>query len=259
MTIDTTIGITGFVTSLVFGALSLVFYFKAKSVRLPSFVFDHVLMQTRAHPDVTISFRGQKIENLSRSRILFYNKGKMEIRAQDKPKSGFPKVVFPEGTRILSAIVTAASSSDIAFRVEKQTDTALELGYEYLNRNDGGIVEVLFEGTVSTKSPIEFRAALIGAEPARSYAHVAKPKSDELVTWIILFSTLGLVCLSILSGFAQSVSKGNIEWKQLAIGTTGLVMVSLGVWVNLVDPYRKAVPAWARAHFDTRKRKLARS
>ncbi len=251
MSTDTIIGITGLVASLIFGMLSLVFYYKAKLVRLPSFVYDHVLMQTRSHPEITISFRGEKIDNLSRARILFINKGKMEIRAQDKPKSGFPKVIFPNGTRILSASVLETSNPDISFRAEKTSDTTLEISYDYLNKDDGGIVEVLFDGTASAKTPIEYKAPLIGAVPARSYRYVARPKISDLTFWISMFSTLGLLSLIILTDFGLSLSKGVFEWKTLAMGLGLFVLMSFGLWVNVLTPYRKAVPAWARLHFGT--------
>jgi hypothetical protein len=250
---DTLIGITGVVASLFFGILSLIFYFKAKSVRLPSFVYDHVLMQTKSHPEITISFRGEKIDNLSRSRILFLNKGKKEIRAQDKPQSGFPKVVFPNGTRILSVSISATSSPDIAFRAEKTTDTTLEIGYDYLNMDDGGIVEVLFDGTASTKSPIEYKAPLIGAEPVRSYRYVAKPNIFDLVFWVLIFSVFGLVSIVIIADFGLSLFKGVFEWKKLAMGGGFLTIVGFGLWHNVLTPYRRAVPAWAKRHFETPK------
>ena len=253
MSTDTLVGITGVVASLFFGILSLVFYFKAKSVRLPSFVYVHVLMQTRAHPEITISFRGEKIDNLSQSRILFLNRGKKEIRAQDKPQSGFPKVVFPNGTRILSVSVPATSSPDIAFRAEKTTDTTLEIGYDYLNKDDGGIVEVLFDGTASAKTPIEYKASLIGAEPVRSYRYVARLNFFDLVFWILIFSTFGLVSLVILAGFGMSLLKGVFEWKELAMGGGILVVAAFGLWHNVLTPYRRAVPTWARPHFETLK------
>lgn len=253
MSTDTLIGITGLVASFIFGILSLVFYFKAKSVRLPSFVYDHVLMQTRSHPEITISFRGEKIDNLSRSRILFINKGKKEIRVQDKPQSGFPKVIFPNGTRILSVSIPATSSPDIMFRAEKTTDTTLEIGYDYLNKDDGGIVEVLFDGTASTKTPIEYKAPLIGAAPTSSYRYVARPKIFDLIFWILMFSVLAFISLLILSDFGLSLFKGVFEWKKLTMGVSLLFIMGTGLWINVLTPYRRAVPAWAKPHFETPK------
>lgn len=253
MSTDTIIGISGFIASLFFGLLSLVFYYKAKSVRIPSFVYDHVLMQTRSHPEITISFRGEKIDNLSRSRILFLNKGKKEIRVQDKPQSGFPKIIFPNGTRILSVSVLATSSQDIAFSAQKTTDTTLEIGYDYLNKDDGGIVEVLFDGTASTKTPIEYKAPLIGAEPVRSYSYAAKPNIIDLVFWTLIFSVFGLVSLAIITDFGLSLFNGVFEWKKLAKGGVFLFLVGFGLWHNVLTPYLRAVPTWAKCHFETPK------
>jgi len=82
--------------------LGIVFYYKSKIEKRPIFVYQHALLQTRNYPGITIHYQGEKVENLRRLRVLFFNKGRKEIRSEDKPKSGFPNVAFPEGTQILA-------------------------------------------------------------------------------------------------------------------------------------------------------------
>lgn len=244
VTTDTLLGI---VTGAI---IALVFYFKSKSVRLPTFVYHHELIQTKSHPEIEISYHGEKIDNLSRSKILFLNKGRKEIRAQDKPQSGFPKVVFPDGTRILSVIVLASSSHDIAFRAEKQTDTTLELSYEYLNKDDGGIVEVFFDGKASSDAPIGYKAPLMGAEPVLIHEYVSMPSLISHVAMFLWSLAVSLFSLWVFYHFGVNLlEKGEIKWDMLMSGVITMTMGVSLLWSGVINPYRCAVPDWARSYF----------
>lgn len=244
MTTDTLLGI---ITGAI---IALVFYFKSKSVRLPTFVYHHELIQTRSHPEIEISYHGEKIDNLSQSKILFFNKGKKEIRAQDKPQSGFPKVVFPDGTRILSVIVLASSSHDIAFRAEKQTDTTLELSYDYLNKDDGGIVEVFFDGKASSEAPIEYKAPLVSAEPVLIHEYVSMPSIFFRVHSFLMFLAFSLFSLWVFYRFGEDLfKKDEIRLENLIAGMITMTMGGSLLWFGVIDPYRCAVPAWAHRYF----------
>ena len=252
MSTDTIMGII--LGSLISLILSLIFYFKSKSVRLPTFIYSYVQLQTKTHPEISISFRGERISNLSRSRILFINKGRKEIRAQDNPQSGFPKIVLPDGARILSVSVPAMSSSDIMFRTEKINDSILEISYDYLNHNDGGVVEILFDGAVSTKNPIDFKAPLIGAAPTRVHFYLARVRGLDRYLFIGIDLILGFFTVTVLIGFSQSLAEGIFEWKKLASGSGLALITCLTVWIHFISPYRKRVPAWAVSQFESSKR-----
>lgn len=252
MSIDTWIGVVGVILSVLFGALSFFFYLRSKSVRAPVFVYDNVAIQTKAHPEVSISFRGTRIDSLSRLRVVFTNKGKKEIRAQDNPPTGFPKIVFPAGARILSINVLAASSPDILFRAIDVSDNTLEIGYSYLNRDDGGVVEVLYDGEVTSEKPIEYKATLIGAEPVLAYRYVQRPGFGDLVVWTGTFSFFVLGSLPILKKFFVALFGGVFMWKGI-VGAAMLGFGLAGLWMLVLDPFRKTIPSWGRPHFEPRK------
>jgi len=104
--------------TLIFGVLTIVFYFRSKRFKRPIFVYDYSLLQTRVHQDIKIYFKDEQVENLSRSHILFLNNGNKEIRREDIPKDGYPFIEFHEGVRLLSHGIVATSNNTIGFRTK---------------------------------------------------------------------------------------------------------------------------------------------
>jgi hypothetical protein len=190
------IGLLGAVATLVFGIISIIFYYKSRRIKKPTFIFGSTLLQTTAHPKVTILFENEKIENLSKLNLLFWNAGKEEIRAVDIPSAGGPSVEFVNGARILSYTVKDKSSDDINFSIAQETSSLLRLDFEYLNPGDGAVIEVLYDYANDEKTPpIQLKAPIIGASPAV----VMKYQKRTPVLDVIWNGTMGI------AGFALGV------------------------------------------------------
>ncbi|MBU1236283.1 MAG: hypothetical protein KJ634_09770 [Gammaproteobacteria bacterium] len=250
--------VTGSLLALVVGVMpSLFFYIRSLKFKAPVFIYDGDLLQVRSHPAVRIFFHEDKIENLFRYRVLFFNKGKKEIRKQDIPSAGFPRVVFGDGVRVLSCSVLGKSNDNIGFCVKKNKEDSVELGFEYLNQEDGGVIEVLFERTDRAEAPVQFVAPIIGAKTARSYEYDARQSKEKIRRAWIRWGMHGLIVVSayyFLVFGPLGAPADSTDWLVLGI-------LHLPVWVlvvdlikgfsnNIVKPYRKSFPAWAGEYFE---------
>src|SRR5215213_2586078 len=164
--------------TLVFGLASIYFFFRSRKKKVLAVDYLLSVIQTKSHPEITISFHKRKIENLWRVYLLFWNAGQKEIRASDIPSQGGPVVEFIKGTRVLSQVIKKASSDEIGFMISDNTNQTLKLHFDFLNPGDGAVVEVLFEDLsdrpppplfeqTEETLPFNLKGSIVGAEKIR--------------------------------------------------------------------------------------------
>jgi hypothetical protein len=234
--------------------LGIIFYFKSKIEKCPVFVYQDTLLQSRSYPGITIHFQNEKVESLRRLRVLFFNKGRKEIRSEDRPISGFPVIDFPDGTRILASSLLGTSCQESDFRIEETNDKFLKIGFDYLNHGDGGVVEIMYDGGDIRDQRIIFNAALIGALPARSYRFVV---DEQKLSFITAFTTvmslfLGYQAIVMLDGASAKILSGTINLDVVSRILLGLLFASFpvfGIWFVMIKSYRDAVPRWSKKYF----------
>lgn len=254
------VGICGLIGTLLFGILSVIFYYRQKSVKLPFFVYDYTLLQTRSHPEIKIFFQNDPVENLCRSRVLFYNRGSKEIRSTDKPTSAWPKIQLTKGSKILSYSVLEFRDPNIGFKVNKTTDDSLDLVFDYLNQDDGGIIEILFENKEKNKLPLSFSAPLAGAKRYQSFMFSREyDRSERASLWNWLFSGLfSMILVLFFMPWGSFYKNFQFDWAtifftmffSLSFLLVG-VLLPIAAGYDLVTLYRRPVPKWARAYFES--------
>lgn len=228
-----------------FGILVTVYLAFLRKVKRPTFVTSDTLLQTAAHPEITIQFRGRKIANLNRLYLLFWNSGNEEIRATDIPRAGGPCIEFLEGAGILSYAVKSTSSEGINFTVAQESNRLMRLNFEYLNPGDGGVVEIYYEATETKKPvPMKLAAFIIGATPVRTIEYRSPLRGAR----VIVMSCMGMVfvAMGLLSILAGAVTQGNSQGL-LGLGYLTLGVVTLGT--ILWDRSTNRVPDFAKPYF----------
>ncbi len=223
---------------------ALIFGFSRKFSR-PSFVYDHNILQVKSHPDVVIKYKNKRIDNLSRSRILFFNSGTREIRSEDKPESRPPTISFTEGAKILSYNILKASSESIGFKVNQLNDTTLTLDFLYLNPKDGAVIEVLFDNP-DRNFHIAFWAEFIGSRRVKRYRYDFSSKSIDIYSILGYVSGFGIPLFIINSIAMRHLPKMNV-----VILLTALVFF----WYHFVRQLRVVlgypIPQFARDVFES--------
>ena len=145
------------VATLAVGVLGAIAGYWIRPTRTPRFGFTRATLQTRLHPEVSISFRGQPVDNLRVLKFAFWNAGRTEIRAEDVPDASPPYIEFANGTRIFSV---TSSPSEPATRATlapvPSADHRLAIRFNYLNHFDGVFAEILYSLPASLTEP-EFR------------------------------------------------------------------------------------------------------
>jgi hypothetical protein len=198
--------------TIFFGLLSIVLsvllYVRGRRRKRLTFTYDLVGLQTRAHPEITILFKGRQIENLSRLRVVIWNSGNLEVRRSDIPVAGPPSIILP-GVRILSVGVLEASA-ETKCTATGDGEQTLSVDFEFLNPGDYAVLDVLYESVESKSPAVDFDARVIGGLPSE------------------------------ISRFEQPVKR--IQWVS-PIGLALMWSVGAFYWVRAIPKWVHAVPA----------------
>jgi len=125
--------------------------------RKPRCLFVDFVLLTQSHPDIEIQFQGSMITNLRVIRLVFWNAGKLEIRAEDRPEVGAPFVRLSQKMQLLSFHTKPSNSSTRA--TLRKTEglgrlrNTIAIDFDFLNPGDGFRAEIYY--TRSANSPDE--------------------------------------------------------------------------------------------------------
>lgn len=98
--------------------------------------------------DLTVQYKGIDVPRLTKSIIVFWNEGENTINSSDIVPSDLLYIDVGENSKILS--VSTAKSSRLVTQIDCQINvldsSKARLNFEYLDPQDGGVIEVLHTG-----------------------------------------------------------------------------------------------------------------
>ena len=98
-----------------------------------------------APPQLKLNYNDQLIDDLYRTNIVFYNKGRLCIRSEDVPVFGKIQFHF-KGATILDQPELTPSRKEIPLSIkliQSDGDPKIQVNFDYLEHNDGVAFEVL--------------------------------------------------------------------------------------------------------------------
>ncbi|MBL4282375.1 hypothetical protein [Vibrio fluvialis] len=141
------IGIVG----VVFGIVGMFSYKFSKSTAKPSFQTSSLsLLGSRDDnlpEDVTVLYKGTKVERLSKSTIVIWNNGTEVLNGEDIVDSDPVRFSFPEGSNILSynIVKITRDTNKVSLKKEEATENELYIQFSYLDPKDGATIEILHD------------------------------------------------------------------------------------------------------------------
>jgi hypothetical protein len=140
--------------SLAFGILGVLlgifFYIRSKREKLPCYsIYSRNIIReyVSSIENLEIKYSGQKIKNLTISRIVFWNKGKEVINWNDNVESAPLSIRVRDGYEILGSEIIVSNESTNMFSFVKATDkTAINVKFDYISKDNGFIAIVYHTG-----------------------------------------------------------------------------------------------------------------
>jgi len=237
----------GTIGTVGFGILSIYFFYRSRTIKRPLFIYQTNLLQTKNHPEINIIFRKKQILNLSRTYILFCNKGRKEIRKDDIPSQKYPSIIFNENVKVLSVSKTSVSSEHNNFGVSLNGNK-IEISFDYMNQNDGIVFEVLYDSD-SKEIPAELVAPIIGSSNYKLNKYKTEYKiSDTSANVFGASLLLGLPAIFIITNILNKLPAPPTI-TQVIMSLVFLAGFLFVVFRVLRDYYKYALPTFAKNYF----------
>ena len=132
--------------------LAAYFYRKSKKVKQPAYVVTTRNLIGKASTklsDIQVTFKTKPVEVVSVSKVAIWNDGTDTIRGTDIASADPLRIVIGDGALLDLAIVLSSAPSQ--FKVGARADGTLEVGFDYLDKEQGGVVQLVHTGLSSDK------------------------------------------------------------------------------------------------------------
>lgn len=227
------IGIGG----ILFGYL---FYRRSRRIRLPSWAIktsNLVSGYAAKLREFQIIYRGQNVENLSISKVIFWNRGGETINRIDIADTDPLRICAVGDAVLLHVKVLQANNTASAFSVSLSDDRqAAYIDFEYLDRAQGAVVQVVHSGTSSKDLQLLGSIKGSGSPQKRDIAVLRylpfpppfdsrlKPAQNRLVVGLMAI-ILSIIFVITIVAIYISIALGAVEpleaWKWLLIILVG--------------------------------------
>ena len=161
------IDIIGYIFAIVGLVLAYIFYVKGKKEKTPIYMCKNISIIGNEYSilgeEVKIYYKDRAVEKLSLCDITVRNVGDAAIRRQDIASSDLPRISFDEGVNILSCKVKHVTRVPIGFEISKVESNQAEFSFEFLDKNDGALIEIIHDGPASIAPKLS--GTIIGALP----------------------------------------------------------------------------------------------
>lgn len=204
---------TGYVLTLVFGALSVVLYYAGKRVKIPVYrTHGANLIRDLASTveGLTIRFPGygQPIKNLTVTRVVFWNRGKTAIRRTDVSKKDLVRIKCKPGVVILQASILATSSPTNNFMESVNIDkNCVNLDFDFIDYNQGVVVQIFHTGV--SDMDLELAGTIIEAKAVERIRYPGKDGHRFDIRFYRGCSFYGLVLLALYPGHVDQCAVGS--------------------------------------------------
>lgn len=166
--------------------LAYVFYGKGRRLKGPSWAIrsnNLVREYTAKLPDLDIRYKGENVENLTMSRILFWNRGADTIRRTDIASADPLRVEAVGDIKLLNIELLETNNSASQFTATLAANQcSVLIEFEFLDRGQGAVLQVVHSGIRS--KDISVVGTIMGAGTPRQqkiqvYEYLPLPTSRE--------------------------------------------------------------------------------
>jgi hypothetical protein len=203
------VGIIGTAASLIGVLLAIYFYLRGKRTRKLIYHVNSakaIVVQAGQASRLKVSFDQKLIKSdITATQIAFWNRGNQSIKPNDVLK---PIVISTEnGVPILEANIRKTSREiiDIKLNEEENPGGRLGISWKILERNDGGVVQLIYAGSASVgiqvEGVIEGQKEIdeLPAENFVSLGPIRKPLKAVGVALLILGSSMTVLSAVIIT------------------------------------------------------------
>lgn len=232
-----------FTVTLLSAVLAVFFYFKAKRAKKPRYAkrsINIVEDLVSRFESLEILYEGKKIENLTVTKVAFWNDGNETLQSNDIASVEPITIEVQSGHKILKA--QKIYEKNVANKIdlkESSSESHLLIEFEYLDKSEGAIFQ-LFHTGISNEDVI-VRGIIKGAGKVKewrpaSFDHFWGPPiiSRRRIFWVILFWLVPILGTPFALYFDWlSVEREGLIRKIIIFGIPALIYWIIGLFLLL--------------------------
>lgn len=115
---------------------------------------------------LSILFDGKEVDNVTITKITIWNSGSEDIRREDIASERPLILKASKNVEILNAEIIVQTDSTNKFSIISVTADVIHLDFEYANRNDGIVIQVIHTGN---SDDLSFDCKIKGGKPIKKY------------------------------------------------------------------------------------------
>lgn len=158
--------------------LAIIFYFKALKNKKPVYAirsFNIIKDFVSGIEKLEILFSGQKIQNLTASKIIFFNKGKETINGADISSADPLRIEVGNNIKILSFSVLESKPANNFLLTLEEDGSSVLVNFDYIDFEEGVLFKILHTGKSS--SDLKFVGSMKGAKSLKKINPLAVEES----------------------------------------------------------------------------------
>jgi hypothetical protein len=131
--------------SFILAVVSIYLFLRSKKEKKPMFCIRSINLIGDLYNKISgleIYYKDNPVSNVFSTNIAFWNNGQEVINKNDISQTEKLRIVFPKGKILDKEIVTTTCNS-INFNIEQKNENELILSFDFLEKNDGAVVNLL--------------------------------------------------------------------------------------------------------------------
>jgi hypothetical protein len=228
-------------------ALAYLFYRKSRSVSKLSFQFDStsiVGFSDSKFPDqLKISYNNEEIPRVTKERFVFWNSGNITVSGSQIVASDPFRIELCGDGKILSAIISKVSRevNGVACSISETDPKKVVVIYDFLDPNDGFIVEIIHSGNENESKICGTLRSLPEGIKSRGRANFSNGRTKKdyayysILTVSILMVIIGLFRPELSKVFPRFYTSkpqdpSTISWITVGMGFLYIILPTVIMW-----------------------------
>ena len=184
MNLQSFINWAGFVIGVISSIISWFIYVKSKETKEPKCVYRtyreiHKLSQHH-DTEIKVFYKSDEVDRVYTTYVWFWNKGRKPVRNSDIPsEEGLVLKIIDENLvlRILDFKLLKTSRKEINFSIKHMDSNSLSISFDFLDHNDGAVIEIQHTG--STVSKVEIEGVILGVTDGVKSSNLGSDESRQ--------------------------------------------------------------------------------
>lgn len=150
MSVETIVNYTIGVLSLLLAFVSIYLTIKSNKKKEPVYSIkgNNVISgYSSIYENLTVAYKGEKVENFTVSKVLIYNRGAETITKEDITTRNQLRLIALNNWKILDASILQFNNSSNKLEIDlDRAESSVRISFDYLDQNQGAVIQVIHNG-----------------------------------------------------------------------------------------------------------------